>query len=325
MIYMMQDAILHFHEQFLFQPRVENRGALEKKKQYIVLGMGGSHLAADIAAAYDPSLPILVHSDYGLPKLAPSRLRESLIIASSYSGNTEEVIDGVTQALKKKYSVAVLTVGGALRDIAARHHLPYVQMPDTGIQPRSALGLNMIGLFALMGHAEGQKEARMLASRLKPASYMPAGKSLARRLKDRVPVIYSSLANKAIAYNWKIKLNETGKIPAFYNVFPEVNHNEMTGFDVAPSSRPLSKQFFFLFLTDDADHPQIKKRMAVMKRLYEKRGLKTLEVALYGKTRLERIFSSLILADWTAVALADIYGLESEQVPMVEEFKKLIA
>lgn len=321
---MMRDVILHFHEQFLFQPKVINQTALKKKKRFLVLGMGGSHLAADIAQAYDLSLPLFVHSDYGLPAFSNSEWKDSLIIASSYSGNTEEVIDGVHQALKKKYSVAILTIGGALLAMAKRHHLPYVQMPDTGIQPRSALGFNMMGLFALMRHGRGLKEGRALASHLHPERLMTSGATLARKLVDRVPVIYASAANRAIAYNWKIKLNETGKIPAFYNVFPEVNHNEMTGFDVQPSSRHLSKEFIFLFLTDEADHPKTEKRMAVMKRLYEKRGLATLEVALVRKTRLDRIFSSLILADWAAIALADAYGLESEQVPMVEEFKKLI-
>ena len=148
---------------------------------------------------------------------------------------------------------------------------------------------------------------------------------LAETLKGKVPVIYSSATNKSIAYNWKIKFNETGKIPAFYNVVPELNHNEMTGFDAKESSAKLSENFHFIFLKDDSDHPQNLKRMEVMEKLYADRGFPVSVLELRGSSKIEKIFSSLVLADWAAYHTAEIYGLESEQVPMVEEFKKLVS
>lgn len=322
---MMHDAITSFAEQFHYTPSIENLSALKTKKRFVVLGMGGSHLGADLIAAANPLLPITIHSDYGLPSLPAAELKDSLIIASSYSGNTEEVIDGLTHALKQKQAVAVISVGGKLIDIARKKGLPYIELPNTGIQPRSALGFSVLALLAIMKQKSMLREVQRISATLKPLAQKAAGKSLAAKMYQHVPVIYSSQKNRAVAYNWKIKLNETGKIPAFYNVFPEMNHNEMTGFDAQGATQSLSMPFYFLFLTDSTDHLGIQKRMKVMKRLYQKRGLAVHELPLKGDTAWERIFRSLLLADWTAVHTAEQYGVESEQVPMVEEFKKLIA
>jgi len=176
----------------------------------------------------------------------------------------------------------------------------------------------------MMGKEKELAEITQLTWLLKPREFEAQGKELAKKLKNKVPVIYASEANYALAYNWKIKLNETGKIPAFYNVFPELNHNEMTGFDVKDSSRHLSRNFIFFLLRDKNDHPKIQKRMAILKKLYEDRGLPMVTLELKGKNKFHKIFSSLVLADWIAYYTAKQYSLEPEQVPMVEEFKKLI-
>src|SRR3989338_8873481 len=238
---MMSDAIQGFAKQFAYIPHIEN--AKKRKKTYprmIVTGMGGSRLPALILSAWKPELPLVIWNDYGLPAIPKSELTKTLVIVSSYSGNTEEALDGLTIALKKKMPVACIAVGGKLLDIAKRKQLPYVELPNTGIQPRSALGFSLRGLLALVGDTNGLKESRRLADVLHPEAHKEEGEKLAALLKGRVPVVYTSLANLPIAYNWKIKLNETGKIPAFYNVLPELNHNEMTGFDIHPSSKHLS-------------------------------------------------------------------------------------
>lgn len=320
----MSDAIKSFAEQFSYHPAISG-GKIKKYKKYILSGMGGSHLAADLARIYDPSLPIIIRSDYNLPmQLRDKELKETLFIASSYSGNTEEVADALKIALKKNIHSAVISMGGELIKLAKKHRLPYIQLPNTGLQPRSALGFSLKALFKILGNDKALKECGALAKKLNPAGLEKVGKILAEELKNFVPIIYSSRANKALAYNWKIKFNETGKIPAFYNVFPELNHNEMTGFDVTESSKHLSQNFYFLILKDKDDNKKIIKRMEILAQLYKNKGLKVKIIALSEKNKLEKIFNSLLLADWTAVRIAELYNLESEQVPMVEEFKKLI-
>lgn len=321
----MQDAIIDFAKQFAYKPVIENKKSLLKKKRFIIIGMGGSHLAADILQSLKPELPLSIWCDYDLPPISNEDLKNSLIICSSYSGNTEEVIEAYKQAKKKGLALAVVSVGGKLTELAKKDYTPFVQMPDTGIQPRSALGFSLLALLKIIGQNNLLSQAEDLAKRLKPAVIEKTGKKLADKLKDHILVVYSSTRNKAVAYNWKIKLNETGKVPAFYNIIPEMNHNEMNGFDVVKSSKHLSSKFYFLFLKDKSDHKKVQKRMDVTKKLYQDRGLSVEIMELKGQNSLEKIFASLVLADWVAVHTAELYGLESEQVPMIEEFKRLIA
>ena len=320
----MRESIKNFHTQFSYEPEVENAEKLQAVRRYIVAGMGGSHLAADLIKVWKPSLDVLIHSDYGLPKLSDESLQGRLVIASSYSGNTEETIDAFLEAGKKGIQRAAIAVGGKLKEIAKIEEVPFIELPDTGIQPRMATGFSFKALLKLMGEEKALQEVAELSETLKPDSYEKAGRELAERLKGFVPLIYASAKNQAIAQNWKIKFNETAKIPAFYNVFPEVNHNEMTGFDIKEPTAGLSKNFYVLILRDPADHPKILKRMEVIARLYKERGLPVEVVALEGNKIFLKIFSSFILADWAAYYTAEGYGVESNEVPMVEEFKKLM-
>ncbi len=323
--YMLKDAILNFPQQFAFEPVIKNAQNLKKTDKFILIGMGGSHLSAGIVKVWKPELDLRIHRNYGLPELKEEVLRESLVILSSYSGNTEEVIDAFLKAKEKGLSTAVITIGGKLLELAQENQTSYVQMPDTGIEPRFALGYSLKALLKILGDEEALKEVSTLAESLKPTDYENQGRVLAEKLKGYVPIIYSSAHNLELAYNWKIKFNETGKIPAFYNRLPELNHNEMTGFDVKESTMGLSAKFHFIFLKDQNDDLRIQKRMAILEKLYKDRGLPVEIIELKGQNVFHKIFSSLVLADWASFYTAEIYGVEAEAVPMVEEFKKLIS
>ena len=318
----MEEAIRDFHTQFAWEPVVVNAERLKERSKFVVGGIGGSNLAAGLLASLRPQLNIVIHRDYGLPHLSDAK--ERLWLASSYSGNTEETIDFAKFARKKGYAVATISVGGTLLKFAKKERLPHIVIPNTGIQPRSALGFSVLAIAKLIGREHILRELHRLSTMLKPESLRAKGEKLSRILKGKVPIICASTRNREVAYNWKIKFNETGKIPAFYNVFPELNHNEMTGFDVISATKALSRAFHFVFLTDIADHPKIQKRMSVCKKLYTDRNFSVTEVALKGGSTLERIFSSLLIADWTALHFSRTYGTEAEKVPMVEQFKRLI-
>jgi len=321
---MMDRAISEFNTQFTYEPEIVHEDKIVQKKFFVVCGMGGSHLAADIATNINPKIDLVVYSDYGLPDISSERIQESMIILSSYSGNTEEVVEALYEVVEKKLSAIVISVGGTLIAEAKKFGLPYIQMPNTGIQPRSALGFSYLALLKAMGQDEALAESKKLVQTLQPDTLKQAGEKLASELEGKVPVIYTSRRNFSVAYNWKIKLNETGKIPAFYNVVPELNHNEMNGFDISDTTRNLYQNFSFILLTDTADHPQVIKRMQVLKKLYSDRNLPVRDIELIGDNTAAKIFTSLLLADWTAFYTATQYGLEAEQVPMVEEFKKFI-
>ena len=139
-----------------------------------------------------------------------------------------------------------------------------------------------------------------------------------------VPVIYSSRKNGPLAYAWKVKINETAKKPAFSNVFPELNHNEMAGFHANEVSKLLSQNFYFIFLEDQADNTRILKRMGITAQLFQKQKLNVETVELTGGNTFFKIFSSLQLADWVSYYIAKEYGIDPADVSAIEEFKKLI-
>lgn len=322
---MIPDVINNFSSQFAYEPDIQNGEHLATSHAYIVAGMGGSALAAELMRARDTQREIFIHRGYGLPVVSESVLKRSVLIAISYSGNTEETIDAFTHAYARGMSVAVIASGGKLIELAREHNVPFIQIPNTGIQPRHANGFILKALMKLMGNEAGFAEAGALVALLDPSRYEQEGKTLAEKVNGKVPVIYASQENGAIAYNWKIKFNESAKIPAFCNVFSELNHNEMTGFDVIDSTRTLSEKIHFIFLIDENDHPRITKRMELTRQLYLARGLRVEVIKVEGESMWHGIFASLVLADWVAYYCAMQYGTEPEQVPMVEEFKKMMA
>ncbi|MEK7542314.1 MAG: SIS domain-containing protein, partial [Patescibacteria group bacterium] len=231
------------------------------------------------------------------------------------------------ESRKNGYPVAAISTGGELLILANQHKVPYIQLGDTGIQPRSALGFTFKALAKMVGRNDVVQEATKVGEALvqRAGALELEGKALAEKLQGKIPIVYASNKNYSIAYNWKIKFNETAKIPAFYNVFPELNHNEMAGFDVADSTRELCDKFHFLFLIDTTDHARIRKRMNVLEKQLRERGFQVEMVSLGEGSMLDKIFGSLLLADWTAFYAAKLYGRNPEKVPMIEEFKKLIA
>lgn len=319
----MKKAIKNFPNQLRFEPIIKNKEGLISTKKFIVCGMGGSHLAADLLKTWNPSLNLTVHHDYGLPALADN-LNDYLVIISSYSGNTEEAIDGFDETITKKLPIACVSTGGKLLELAVEHKKPYIKIPDTGIEPRSALGFSIVSLLKLMKKEQALSEIRRTADGIDMNKAEKQGKILSEKLKNFIPIIYASTRNESIAYNWKIRFNETGKIPAFYNTFPELNHNEMVGFDGEKKTKKLLKNFYFIFLKDKADHPRILLRMEVLKEILKKKRFPMETLELEGKNIWEKIFPSLLIADWTAYYITQQYGLKARETKIIDRFKNII-
>ena len=320
----MEEIIKNFPKQFAWEPEIQNTEHWKQYASFILVGMGGSGLPGDILKMLNPQLDVLVHKDYGLPPLPKEAFNERLVIANSYSGNTEEPLSAFEEAIQRNLPVAALSMDGKLLSLARKHDTPYVQIPDTGVQPRMGLGFAVRALLKITGQEQLLKETESLVSQLSFAAAQEQGKNLAQVLAGKVPIIYSSTQNLAIAFTWKLKFSETAKIPAFHNVLPELNHSEINGFDVTENTKKLSERFSFLFLRDTKDHPRVQKRFEVLEKLYKKRGFAVEVIELQGSSACFKIFSSFLLADWATYYTALAYGNDPEQVPMVEEFKKII-
>lgn len=318
----MEDSILNFNKQFAFNPEIINSEYLKDFDHVILCGMGGSHLAADLIKTINPGIDIYVHKDYGLPPYENDFFKRGLLIASSYSGNTEETLSFFNSAYEKEYNISVISAGGKLLEEAKNNNVPYIEIPNTGIQPRQADGYFSIAILKFLGNDEQIAVFNLLEEKIDASSLEFEAENVAEQIGSKIPVIYSSNRNLHLAYNWKITLNETAKIPAFYNIFPELNHNEMQGFDL-DSSR--AEYFSVIFIEDSLDNLRIQDRMKITKEIYKEKNITVISInlddELFGKSREEKVFNCITLADWTALKHAKLEGKEPEQVPLIEDFK----
>lgn len=321
----MHDSILNFAKQFDFVPEMKNGNPPTEVKKIILAGMGGSHLSAELLKLFDSTVDIYIHRDYGLPPFQREMLSQSLLIASSYSGNTEETIDFTKQALADGLRPIIITTGGALLELAISSGLPYVIMPNNVIQPRVALGLSITALAFVTGNYKLSSQLRTLAGTLNPSSFEKQGQAIALQLRGKMPLLYSSQRNETVVYNWKVRINETAKIPAFCNVFPEFSHNELAGFSSEGKNGEPQSNFHCLFFKDKNDHPRVQKRMDLTVEMISKQEITSSQYIFEGETQMEKIFNSIIVADWTAYHLALIYKANPDEIAIIKEFKEKMA
>ena len=316
----MREVILNFPKQF--KEGLEAAKGVKVKGKFskiIVCGMGGSALPSNILLTYLPDLkpPLYIHRNYGLPSGAD---KKSLIIAVSYSGNTEETISAYEEAVEKGFKTIAISCGGKLKELAEKKNLPQVIIPSTGIQPRCATGYLFSALLKTLSNSgvieDKSEEVLEMAENLNPLNFEAQGKNLAKKLTDKIPIIYASNSFKSLARIWKIKFNENSKIMAFWNYFPELNHNEMAGIT------NLKGNFHILIIRDKDDQPRISKRMELFADLAKEKGVEVDFIELEGKNILEKIFNNLILSDWVSYYLAQEYKVDPVSLEIIEEFKK---
>lgn len=283
----------------------------------ILCGMGGSALPGDFVNDYlDSEVSIEINRDYNLPSFLDTK---TLIIAVSYSGNTEETLSAFDEALKRHCKVVAITSGGELLKQAKMLDVPYVQMPQ-GFQPRQVLGYMFSVIISLLQNSgiipDKTDEIMRLAEELDEVEYEEKAKMFADVLMDKVPIIYTTTKYKSIARFWKICFNENTKIQSFYNIIPEANHNEMVGF-----SHLLMKPHI-IFLESLYNVSRNTKRIQVMKELFSKHNIPTSEFMMHGRDTLTQLFTTVLFGYWVSYFLAIMYETDPTPVAWVEDFKK---
>ncbi|MDO8886582.1 bifunctional phosphoglucose/phosphomannose isomerase [Candidatus Oleimmundimicrobium sp.] len=307
----------------------------KKPRSIIILGMGGSGISGDIVKAIlseELDIPIFVNKDYKLPKFAN---KNSLFLAVSYSGNTEETLSAFEQAVSLGAFVISITSGGELAKKARNSNLPVMTIPG-GLQPRAALGYLLIPIFVVLeklglikskvdeikNTVDSLKQTRETLSPGNPLNKNLA-KQLAERLVGKIPVVYGSCGITGVAaLRWKCQFNENSKVPAFYNIFPELNHNETVGWELL---KDITERFFLIIFKDDQDHPQVKKRIDITKSLIQEHFDSVFETWTKGESKLERIFSIIYLGDFVSTYLAVAEGIDPSPVERISLLKKELA
>jgi glucose/mannose-6-phosphate isomerase len=305
-----------------------------KFRSIMISGMGGSALPGNLFRIYlndlfrmeqphDQPLAIYQNRSYSLP---PESFHECLNFICSYSGNTEETIASFEEALKSNLPCIALSAGGKIEEMAKAHGVPHVKLPIPyeNFQPRVGTGYFFGVMFQILVNqglvpdttATLLEEAKALRERM--AALEEQGKELAKKLVGKTPVIYTTAKYKSVAMVWKIKFNENAKTPAFWNFFPELNHNEMVGWTL-----PQGK-FFVLMLKDAGTHPQNLKRIDITAELLRKQGVEVEVLDMEGGSVYSRVFTNIALGDFTSYYLALEYGQDPTPVAMVEDLKKML-
>ncbi len=325
----MYNIIINFPKQFRIGIAAAKNislkpGALPFPPENIIIcGMGGSALPGDILVTLRP-LDVFIHKSYGLP---PQAGNESLIICISYSGNTEETLSAFSEALNKKLPMVAISTGGKLEKLSKKYDVPFVKIPPPLIPPRLALGEMFAALVQILANQgilseEIVKEVLETGTFLKSEKFENQGKKIAKRIFQKIPVIYTPKQFREIGLIWKNSLNETAKILAITNYFPELNHNETVGFWRINEMQVENEKISVLILRDLKGHPRVLKQMEITKDLIKKEGVEVEFIDIKGKTVLEKIFSSIILGFWTSYWLALEYKIDPTPIKAIEELKR---
>lgn len=320
----MREIILHQGDQIRHSLEVNKDVRVDGSFDSILLaGMGGSGHPGDLLnALHLTTVPLTVHRSYDLPNIFGT---SPLTVVSSYSGNTEEALSAYEEARKENKPILVNTSGGKLLEWAQRDNVPVSLIDYPGMQPRHTLFASFTGLVCALANSGLAKDissellntADMIDS-LVAETEAPA-KALADILVKKTPVFYSSDTLAFGAKNTKIQTNENSKTAAFWNEFPEMNHNEMVGM-----THPQA-DFHAVFFASSTDHKQIKLRMQVTKHMYEQWGVPVTEVPVLGSTQLEQLSYIVTFGLWTTYHLALNYNVDPIPVKGVEDFKKRLA
>jgi glucose/mannose-6-phosphate isomerase len=296
----------------------------------LVVGMGGSGIAGTIAEVVggDVGARVSVHKSYGLPGWASSA--RPLVIAVTHSGNTEETLEALDAAAGHGLPVAVVSTGGRAIDLAVEHSWPVIQIPE-GPQPRAAVGylaggvVRCIEAAGLVPPQSGAlREAAEVVEGLLGDGDGPGvalADDLADALEGRVAAVYGGHGVAAVAANrWKTQINENAKAPAWWSVLPELDHNEVTGWEaLADLTR---RHIGVVFLQDPGAHPRVLRRARITRDLIEAYVDIAGEVHAQGSSVPARIFSLVVVGDLVSVAMADRSGVDPMPVAVIEDLKK---
>ncbi len=304
--------------------------SLKNKKfnNIVVTGLGGSAISGDLMQNFlkeELLLPYFVNRNYSLPGFASEN---TLVVVSSYSGNTEETVSVFNEALKRNCSIVCITTGGKVEKIADENKVPVAKI-FPGLQPRYALGLSFFSLLKIFQELGFTKKQDGIVDKIirmwnemseELSSENNRAFKTAQELIGFIPVIYSAAdVTSAAGYRLKCQFNENSKLHAIHNVIPELNHNEIIGWESYAEKQFKTK---VITIIDEDYHLQIKKRFDITQEIIRKSGAEIITLKSSKESFKLRLMELIYLGDWISYYLAILRGFNPTEINNINYLKE---
>ena len=330
----MIDAVYSFADYIEGASEIGKKISLRQKynniHNIVIAGMGGSAIGGDINNMLlrdDLAIPLIVSRNYNIPKWAN---KHTLVIVSSYSGDTEETLSAFDDALLKECQIIGITTGGALLKKISSNNLDHIIMPK-GLQPRAALAYSfvpMLYLFLELGLIEMDLHNNLINSVTLLQSVRDSYRhnnqnnktwTLSNKIYNTIPIIYGESENTSIiALRWSNQLCENSKMLSFCNELPEFNHNEIVGWE---NNTSIIEKLSIIWLNDESNHERIDIRQEITSKILDNVVDKQFEISLNGNTRFERLLHLIHFGDWVSLWCAYLHNTDPSPVEKIANLK----
>jgi glucose/mannose-6-phosphate isomerase len=321
----MKALVESFTEQLKKAKEIASKAVISKGsniQNIIVTGLGGSGIGGTILNELvndTCKVPIIINKDYFLPGFAGEN---TLLIVSSYSGNTEETVQVMAEAIAKKVQIVCVTSGGTVLELAKQHQLEFIEIPG-GNPPRSCIGYSLVQLIQIL-ISKGFAEQKLMENLDRTVELLNNEKgnikieaaAIAQKLTGQIPVIYSLGSCEGVSVRFRQQINENSKALCWHHVFPEMNHNELVGWTTE------NKNLTVVTFHTKFDYKRTQKRYEVCKPIFEKYAKEVIDIKAKGATKLEQFFYLIHMGDWISCYIADIRKIDAVEVNVIDHLKK---
>ncbi len=294
--------------------------AASKISNVVLVGLGGSGIGASIIrdyTLYDIKVPIVVSKNYFLPEFINEN---TLVVVCSYSGNTEETLYSLEEAIQKKANIACITSGGKLLETATTKDLSYIKIPS-GMPPRACIGYSMVQLLYVLAsfdlisfQFETELTNTITLLDQEENNILNLSQQLAQKLKGKIPVLYAEADMEGVAIRWRQQINENAKSLTWHHVVPEMNHNELVGWTEKHDN------IIVILLRNDSDYNRSQFRFKVSEKIVSQYS-EVIDIFSKGKNYLERAFYLIHVGDWLSWYLAEAKNIDASEVKVIDYLK----
>jgi len=291
----------------------------------LISGLGGSGIGGTIVSQLvenECKIPVLTNKTYFIPAFVN---QNTLVIICSYSGNTEETVNCLKEAIKKNAKIVCITSGGKIGEMAKKNNLDCIVIPG-GMPPRACLGYPFSGLFYVLNKLEiinSDFKEKLIAAialiEVEEKKIIPKAIKVAGELLDKIPVIYSDASVEGVAIRFRQQLNENSKILCWHHALPEMNHNELVGW------KDKNEKLAVVVLRNKSDYQRNKERIIFTEKTVNEFTSNIIEIHSKGESNIENAIYLIHFCDWISFFLAQLRGVDAREVNIINKLKAELA